>query len=143
MDLIAAAARAQVLIKALSGIKGAPETIPDKPRDFPFSIAYVGEGTWGHDYMDDGKMQDKGEIIIELYLCAMDRGIRFAMTRDADYLLTLPKALVNDDTLNANITTQGMGPPTIKRERPQAGEYAGIGVFFRRWRLSYEGEVTL
>lgn len=142
MGLQAAVARAQVLIKALSGIKGAPATIPNKLRDFPFSVAYPGRGTWARAYMGD-QVQNTGEIVVELYLCTQARGINFAVTRLMDYFETLPVALMRDDTLNANITTQGMGPPTITCDPLLAGEYAGVEVFFYRWRLNYEREEDL
>lgn len=145
MGLQAAVARAQVLIGALSGIKGAPATIADKLHDYPFSVAYPGRGTWSRAYMasSDENVQNIGEIVVELYLCARDRGIEFAVTRLMDYFETLPKALMDDDTLNANLTTQGMGSPTITCDPLLAGVYAGVEVFFYRWRLNYEREETL
>lgn len=142
MGLQAAVARAQVLIKALSGIKAAPATIPDKLHGFPFSVAYPGRGTWARAYMGE-QAQNTGEIVVELYLCARDRGIEFAVTRLMDYFESLPVALMGDDTLNANLTTQGMGPPTITCDPLLAGSYAGIEVFFYRWRLAYEREEDL
>ena len=142
MGLQAAVARAQVLIGALAGIKGAPATIPNKLRGFPFSVAYPGRGTWARAYMGE-QVQNTGEIVVELYLCARDRGIEFAVTRLMDYFETVPLALMGDDTLNANLTTQGMGAPTITCDPLLAGLYAGIEVFFYRWRLAYEREEAL
>lgn len=143
MGLQAAVARAQVLIKALSGIKGAPATIPDKLRDFPFSVAYPGRGTWARAYMGDEQVQNTGEIVVELYLCPRARGVEFAVTRLMDYFEIVPLALMGDDTLNANLTTQGMGAPAITCDPLLAGEYAGVEVFFYRWRLAYEREEDL
>lgn len=142
MGLQAAVARAQVLIKALSGIKAAPATIPDKLRDFPFSVAYPGRGIWERQYFG-AQIQNTGEIVVELYLCARARGIEFAVTRLMDYFEIIPKTLMGDDTLESNLTTQGMGPPTITCDPLLAGEYAGIEVFFYRWRLNYEREEDL
>lgn len=142
MGLEAAVARAQVLIKALSGMKGAPATIPDKIHGFPFSVAYPGRGTWARAYMGE-QAQNTGEIMIELYLCPQARGLQFAVTRLMDYFEAIPKALMGDDTLNANLTTQGMGGPTITCDLLLAGEYARLPVFFYRWRLAYEREEDL
>ena len=143
MGLATAIARVQTLVGALSGMKGAPSKMPDKLHSFPFSVAYPGAGTWAMAYMGGAAIQDTGQIVIDLHLCSQDKGVAAAMDALGDYFETLPKALAADETLDGNITDQGMGPQIIVHDGLLALTYAGIDTYACRWRLNYEREETL
>jgi len=85
---------------ALSGIKAAPDYVPDAAKDFPFVIAYEGPGFWSVNAVgvdgtgNYGEKKWLGDIIIELHVARKD------MTRDtqqiAYYSDRIPNAILRE-----------------------------------------------
>jgi hypothetical protein len=104
MTLQTAIAQLQTTLGALSGIRGAPEYVPDNTAVFPFIVAYAGPGEFRAGE-PPGMMKYLGSIIVDLHLARKDlpRDIEKAMT----YHDAIPNAILSDTTLGGTVSTMG------------------------------------
>lgn len=95
-----AIARIQVLVRALGGIRGAPNEPPEKLNRFPFAVAFAGRGTWAGG-SPAGEKRGLHTIIVELHVARKDlpRDVAAAM----GYTESIPNTILNDPTLNGNV----------------------------------------
>ena len=89
----------QVIMTAVTGIRSAPELPPEQINQFPFAVAFPGEGEFT---IEMGALMDGiHSIILELHIARKD------LPRDVDkagaYVDSIPKALWSNPTLNGRI----------------------------------------
>ena len=116
------------IVKAVDGVKAAPDYLPDSVYQYPMAICRPGAGTWeyGPGY---GNKLGLHTIIVELMVPYKD------MARDiqklCDFLDTIPNAIMADPTLGATVNTFG----TIRTDGIVAMIYNGMDMLAIRWYI--------
>jgi hypothetical protein len=103
MALQDAIAKIQSLVGAVSGIRAAPEYLPESINIFPYAVCYAGSGSY--DFAPAGVMKGLHNIILEIHVARKD------LPRDTekvmDYADSIPLAIMHDPTLSATVSTIG------------------------------------
>ncbi len=104
MTLQAAIADVQSTIRAIAGIYAAPEYPPDDTTNFPFVIAYAGDGEF-RTGEPAGMLKYFGSIIIDLHVARkhLPRDVERAMA----YHESIPNDILEDTTLGGTVQTCG------------------------------------
>ena len=103
MALQDAIEKVQNLAGAVSGIRAAPDYLPESLNIFPFLVCYAGTGSF--EYSPAGVMKGLHNIILELHVARHDlpRDTKSAM----QYSDSIPKAIMADPTLGGTVSTIG------------------------------------
>src|SRR5512139_3347037 len=103
MTLQAAIAKIQDIAGAVSGIRAAPEYLPETINIYPFLVCYAGSGSY--EYAPAGVMKGLHNIILELHIARKD------LPRDTEkampYADSIPLAIFHDPTLGGTVSTFG------------------------------------
>jgi len=103
MALQDAIAKVQELAGAVSGIRAAPEYLPESINIFPFLVCYAGSGSF--EIAPAGVMKGLHNIILELHVARQD------LPRDTknvmQYSDSIPQAIMADPTLGGTVSTIG------------------------------------
>lgn len=95
----------QAIVGALSGINGAPNYPPEQINDFPFAVAYPGDGEHrvGTLVNNTGERKFLGQIVLEVHVSRAD--LPSAVQASIGFGDTIPNALLKDPTLNGTVET--------------------------------------
>jgi hypothetical protein len=97
----------------LSGIKAAPDYLPESVSGYPFIVAYEGQGewTWHASASSYGEFKWVGSVVIELHIARKD------MPRDVQqavyYSRRIPEALWKKGIDKAGVTFNTMAGPIL------------------------------
>jgi hypothetical protein len=80
----------QDIVSAVSGIREAPDYPPEQLGDFPFAVAFPGEGV--HSFGVVGERLFLGNIILEIHVSRVD--LPFAVENVIGFGDTIPNALM-------------------------------------------------
>lgn len=89
------------IVGAVPGIREAPDYPPEQLNDFPFAVAFPGEGT--HQYGVAGERRFIGNVILEVHVSRID--LPAAVENSIGFGDTVPNALMNNVTLNGKVDT--------------------------------------
>ena len=70
MTLQAVITAAQALVATIPGILQAPAYAPEQISEFPFSVAYAGDGSW--EFGAGGGMKGLLSVVIEIHVARLD-----------------------------------------------------------------------
>lgn len=104
MGLQAAIRDVQGTIRAIAGIYAAPEYPPDDTTNFPFVVAYAGEGEF-RTGEPQGLMKYLGSIIVDLHVAR--KNLALDVERAMTYHEQIPNDILEDTTLGGNADTCG------------------------------------
>ncbi len=95
----------QAYMRTLSGIRAAPDEMPERVNVFPFVIARPGDGTW--EFGADGTKKGLHNIVVELHVARKDlpRDIATALPYCDSVPNLLMNKLLNDNKWNGTIDT--------------------------------------
>ncbi len=107
MTLAATIDQVQTYMRALSGIRAAPDEIPERVNVFPFVITRPGTGTW--EFGAAGDKKGLHNIVIELHVARKDlpRDIATALPYCESIPNLLMYKLLNDNKWNGTVDTIG------------------------------------
>ena len=120
MTIEAAVSAVQAIVRAVSGIKGAPDLPPESLSVFPIAICHPGEGEI--EIKVAGEMQGLHNLVLEIH--APRKNLKTDVEALLPYGDSIPAALLDDTTLGGAVDTFG-----------------GIG--YRFGALSYNGMDTI
>lgn len=84
------------LVGSVSGIREAPDFPPEQLSDFPFAVAFPGEGT--HKFGVVGERMFLGNVVLELHVSRVDLPV--AVQNSIGFGDTIPNKLMANPTLN-------------------------------------------
>lgn len=95
----------QDIVSAIPGIHAAPDYPPEQINDFPFSIAYPGDGEHvvGTLFNNTGERKFLGQIILEVHVSRAD--LPSAVQASIGFGDSIPNALLKNPTLNGTVST--------------------------------------
>jgi len=97
----------QADIRALSGIRAAPDEAPEQINIFPFVVAFPGPGTWSSDI--PGNKINLASVVVELHVARKDmaKDIQAAMVYENSIPNVLLKAVASTagDRFNNTVST--------------------------------------
>lgn len=82
-------------VAQVSGIREAPDYPPEQLSDFPFAVAFPGEGT--HNFGVVGERKFLGNVILEIHVSRVDLPV--AVQNAIGFGDTIPNKLMSDPTL--------------------------------------------
>jgi hypothetical protein len=89
------------IVGAVSGIREAPDYPPEQLNDFPFAVAFPGEGT--HQFGVAGERKMLANVVLEVHVSRID--LPSAVENSIGFGDTVPNALMNNVTLNGTADT--------------------------------------
>ena len=95
----------QDIVSAIPGIHAAPDYPPETMNDFPFAVAYPGDGnhTVGTLVNNTGERKFLGQIVLEVHVSRAD--LPSAVQASIGFGDSIPNALLKNPTLNGTIST--------------------------------------
>ena len=84
------------IVGAVSGIREAPDYPPEQLGDFPFAVAFPGEGT--HSFGVVGERKFLGNVVLEIHVSRV--ALPIAVENSIGFGDTIPNALLASPTLN-------------------------------------------
>ena len=91
------------IVSAVSGIREAPDYPPEQLSDFPFAVAFPGEGT--HQFSVTGERMFLGNVILELHVSRVD--LPLAVQNSIGFGDTIPNALMKFTVTSGSLPLNG------------------------------------
>lgn len=93
------------IVGGIAGIREAPQYPPENIGDFPFAVAYPGDGehTVGTLVNSTGERKFLGQIIVEVHVSRAD--LPSAVQASIGFGDSVPNALLKNPTLNGTVST--------------------------------------
>lgn len=95
----------QTIVSAIPGINAAPNYPPETMNDFPFAVAYPGDGDHrvGTLVNNTGERKFLGQIVLEIHVSRAD--LPSAVEASIGFGDSIPNALLKNPTLNGTVST--------------------------------------
>lgn len=117
------------------GAKQYPTYPPDQATAYPFSAVFPGSATWGS--MSASWAKGLETMICEIHLQRRNMALDVAAANA--FAWALPKAILDDPTLDSNVSTV----IEVRRSSLQAMAWAGTETIGYRFEIDYKVEETL
>ncbi len=124
-ELYDAVKQVQIVVRAITGIKGAPQDPPEAAAVYPFAVSFLSDSSI--DMRPQGCYTHEATIVLELHCSRVNLPIDIQTVMP--YVDSIPAAIIADSTLGAHVDTVRW-PMRVRLQQMTYGETKTLGLRF-------------